>query len=121
VSPTSSPPTPSPTSSPTEFCRLFGEVNCFIEGTRKECTFIEPPQKECFCENGVESILFLYGGIDSGYVKCNSELYGPFNKGDTFSIVSPPGTPFSCTAADDVGTPTGPSLMWMHLVMVVVI
>jgi hypothetical protein len=30
-------------------------------------------------------------------------------RGDTILIDSPPGTPFSCMAADDVGTPTGSS------------
>jgi hypothetical protein len=87
---TLAPTTPLPTASQTEFCRLFGEVNCFLDGTRKGCSSTEPPEKECFCENGVESIMIRYGGMNSGYVKCADELYGPFDNGNTFSVESPP-------------------------------
>ena len=65
--------------------------------------------KECFCESGVESIMFRYGGINSGYVKCDDELYGPLDQGDTFSIPSPSITSFTCHAADESGAITGTS------------
>ena len=64
---------------------------------------------ECFCDSGVESITFLYGGTNSGYVKCDDVLYGPFDTGDTFPIASSPSTSFTCHAADESGSQTGAS------------
>jgi hypothetical protein len=46
--------------------------------------------------------------MNSGYVKCADQLYGPFDNGNTFSVKSPPSTPFTCHAADESGSLIGP-------------
>jgi hypothetical protein len=84
---------------------------------------MEAPDKECFCESGVESVVIRYGVIDSGYVKCDDVLYGPFDKGNTFSIASPPSLAPPLPAMLQMNQVLLPELRskWVHLVVVDVI